>query len=102
MAANPDDLGDALDPSRYERVQGGLGHPDLRRHRSDGDPDPVTNEVLRALDVDSWASGLDLTALEDRMEREIELAVRNEEELMPRIRERLKRDLANTPGTPRG
>jgi hypothetical protein len=101
MVGSPDDLGDALEPSRYERVLGGSGHPDLGSPPPDGDPDPVTNEVLRALDIDSWASGLDLSALEDRMEQEIALAVRNEEELMPRIRERLKRDLPNTPGAPR-
>jgi hypothetical protein len=75
---------------------------DLKEGSKDGDADPVTQDVLRALDVDTWMSGLDMTTLEARMEQEIELAVRNEEEIIPLLRARLERDLRNTPGLPRG
>src|SRR6266851_4062573 len=102
MATNPDDLGDALDASRYERVRSGRGHFGPHRSGADGDPDPVTHDVLQALNIDTWMSGLDMGALEARMEQEIELAVRNEEELVPLIREKLKRDLPDAPGLPRG
>jgi hypothetical protein len=102
MATNPGHLDDALDPSRYERIRAGRERVGSHHADAERDPDPVTQDVLRALNIDSWMSGLDMSALETRMEHEIELAVRNEEEIVPLLREKLKRDLASAPGLPRG
>jgi hypothetical protein len=98
MATNPDDLAEALDASRYERVR--VNQPG--QTRADGDADVLTQDVLRALNIDTWMSGLDMATLEARMEQEIELAIRNEEQMIPILRSRLERDLRSMPGLPRG
>lgn len=102
MATNTDDVVDALDASRYRRVPKRPARSDQDGSTLDRDPDPLTQDVLRALNINTWSSGLDMAGLESRMEQEIALAVRNEEELIPLLRERLKRDLPNTPGLPPG
>jgi hypothetical protein len=102
MSTHRDDLADALDPSSYQRVTTGPDAPGPQSSANDRAPDPVTRDVLRALDINTWVSGLDMSTLESRMEQEIDLAVRNEEERIPAIRETLKQALPKMPRHPRG
>jgi hypothetical protein len=61
-----------------------------------------TGESLaRALDLDTWTPGEDLTDLSDRLKREIEEAVRQEDRIRARIREVVFTRLAGRPGAPK-
>jgi len=57
--------------------------------------------LAHALDLDTWTPGEDLTDLSDRLKREIEEAVRQEDSLRTRIRDVVFTRLASRPGAPK-
>lgn len=58
--------------------------------------------LQRTLDIDTWTSGEDLSAMYSRIQEEVEEAVRREEGVLQRIRAVLFPSLRNFPGAPTG
>lgn len=79
---------------------------DLSRSPEEITPDDFTagfgEDIHRTLDVDTWRSGEDLAAIYNRIDAEVQDAVRQEEEHRRTIRKIVFPELAGHPDAPRG
>lgn len=55
--------------------------------------DTLEREFLQALDIGNWTSGNRMEELAERLEREVELAARHEDDMAPRVLDILERNL---------